>query len=357
MEYSVGDTLRVDGTVYDIIGKIQYKNLSDNCCWFEYRMIAKEYKKEKWLSCDDKYHEYSISAAAFNLSTSGYHLVDSGTEKVIGAWGDVDVVIGDQAVFKEYEDSTEEKILSSETWDDGEELSIGYYLDLDEINFYSADGTIHTAKNEHSSNHTGTVKSIVYALIVFVLLFGGKSNLFSGTSITKYLKKSTQYSYTTSITGNQKQKADVYKSFYDLDYTVKDILNAIEGKTVDVQQNTEDGDNSVAILTDKEYCLIYISEDGEVLIQISTRKYAYGSDNSPHRSSAHTRRYYKRYYYSKGYASDYGTYEKYTSPYSSYDDTFLDSNASDTYNTYSSSVRQSSVNSRKSPGGGLSSGK
>ena len=112
MEYSIGDTLRVDGDIYEIIGKIQYKNLKDNCNWFEYRMKATQYSEERWLSIDDTYKEYSISKAAFQVSTSGYHIVDEGAEEVIGVWGDVDVTIGDQAYFKEYEDRTEEKIIN-----------------------------------------------------------------------------------------------------------------------------------------------------------------------------------------------------------------------------------------------------
>ena len=177
------------------------------------------------------------------------------------------------------------------------------------------------------------------------------------TTISKYLKKSEQYDYVTSITGNDKQKADVYHSPYDLDATVRDIIDAIDGNTLDVQQNTEDDDTSVAILTSKEYCLVYISEDEQVLVQISSRKYAYGTDSDPYHSRAGTSRYYRRYYYSRGYGSDSGRYKGNSTPYSTYDDTTLDKNYSDSYDSYSRSVRQSSARSRSSSGGGTSSGK
>ena len=137
MEFQVGAVLLVDNVKYDVIGKVEYRNRGDNCCWFEYRMISRNSRKEKWLSVDEIYKEYSISEVTRKISYDGYHMVDSGTEEVVRVWGDVDVDVGDRAEFKEYEDSTEEKIISSEIWDDGEELSCGYYVDEEEIQFCS----------------------------------------------------------------------------------------------------------------------------------------------------------------------------------------------------------------------------
>lgn len=366
MEYTVGDTLLVDGRVYHIIGKIHYKNLSDNCCWFEYRMESKEAPRyERWLSYDSVYKEYSISQVASNVSTAGYHEVDSGEEEVIGVWGDVDVAVGDRARFREYEDSTEEKIISTEFWDDyGEETSVGYYLDLDEIRVYDENESYQSSfrqgdniVNRGRNPVTNIVVGAVVLMYVLVSLGPSFATRFVSHSIAKYLKKSANYTYVTSITGSQKQDANVYKTTMDLDTAVKDIINGIEGDTQDVQQNTEDRDNSVAILTDKEYCLVYISEENETMIQISSRKYAYTNDNTPYHARHHTHRYYRRYYYSRGYYSDAGSYRKYTSPYASFDDTTVNSNYNDAYSGYSSSVRQASVGSRTSSGGGLSSGK
>lgn len=364
MDYSIGDTLRVDGDIYEIIGKIQYKNLKDNCDWFEYRMRATQYSEERWLSIDDTYKEYSISKAAFQVSLSGYHIVDEGTEEVIGVWGDVDVAIGDQAYFKEYEDVTEEKIISLETWDDGEEQSVGYYLDLDEINFYQKDTGTYVSSSGSPSffSPKGKIKNVITVLILIWFTFSSFigsvfTDILSNTNIAKYLKNSSSYTYVTSITGGHKQKANVYKSSYSLDDTIYDILNAIEGNTENVQQNTENGDQSVAILTSKEYCLVYVSEDNDILVQISSRKYAYGSYSEPYHASRYTSRYYRRYYYSRGYDHDSSRYGKYYSPYTTFDDSYVDYSNYDTYNNYSSSVRQASVNARQSSGGGISSGK
>jgi len=369
VEYSVGDTLRVDGGIYEVIGKIQYKNLDDGCCWFEYRMIQQNSGNEKWLSYDSIYREYSISEVIRNSSISGYHLVDSGEEKVIGAWGAVDVEVGDRAKFKEYEDSTEEKILSVEIWDDGEELSVGYYLDEDEVSLQrrNSQGTNNPYQGSHGvyGNYGNTQRkksssSLVGIITLFTglaVVFGMCGAIFSGSKvISKYLKKSNYYEYITSITGNEGQKADVYRTSMDLDLAVKDIIDGIEGKTEAIQQNTDDGDNSVAILTSKEYCLVYVSEDNETLIQVSTRKYVYTTDSAPYHSRNNTYRYYRRFYYSKGYTGDMGSFGKYSTPYSTFDDTTVTS-STDTYSSYADSVRQASVTARQSSGGGISSGK
>lgn len=362
MNFSVGDKLRVDGDDYDVLGKVVYRNQDDGATWSEYRLYSRSTRREKWLSCDDIYHEYSISEVCRDASTSAYHQVDGGVEQVIEAWGDVDVEVGDTAIFTEFEDITEEKIISWEKWDDGMEQSKGYYLEEYEIQRISGGGG-----NSHSSVHYSggdTPKSKLRGVVVLLAMFipgllvaFGTSGFSGGTKISKHLENSSRYTYITSITGSDNQKADVYESLYNLDMTSKDIIDAIEGDTTYVQQNTEDDDDSVAILTDNEYCLIYTSEDNKTLVQISTRKYAYANDDDPYRSRRGTRRYYRRFYYSRGYYSDMGDYSSVSSPYSNYSDRILDPNSSDSYNSYSYNVRQSSISSRSSSGGGLSSGK
>lgn len=361
MEYSVGQRLCIEGEAYDIVGKIEYRNRADGTSWMEYRLFERSTRRTKWLSYDDGYREFSISEVVNRASTDGYHEVDRGTEVVVNAWGQVDVERGDSAEFIEYEDITEEKIVSIERWDDGKEMSKGHYVELNDITLiYTGDNNNFNASNfqqynGNKKNSGGIVATILVVVSVLACFIGAVTG--GTTTISKYLKKSEQYDYVTSITGNDKQKADVYHSPYDLDATVRDIIDAVDGNTLDVQQNTEDDDTSVAILTSKEYCLVYISEDEQVLVQISSRKYAYGTDSDPYHSRAGTSRYYRRYYYSRGYGSDSGRYKGNSTPYSTYDDTTLDKNYSDSYDSYSRSVRQSSARSRSSSGGGTSSGK
>lgn len=371
MNFAVGDRLLVDGEVCDVIGSISYRNIYDNSMWMEYRLISQRTGREKWLSYDEEFKEYSVSETTGSASTADFHEVDRGREEVMGAWGDVDVEIGDAADFVEFEDVTEEKIISWETWDDGLEVSTGYYLDENEVEKIGQSDDRYGGGNPYGGNRsTGARKTVgqgkMIALIL-VIFFGMPflSMLLSIISvqsqekaaISKYLKESPAYTYVTSITGSQNEKADVYQTIGDIDWTAKDIIDTIDGNTVDVQQNTEDGDGAVAILTSTEYCLVYTSEDGDTLVQISTRKYAYYNDDAPYRSDTRTRRYYSGFYYSRGYNSDASSYGTGSSPYDGYTGDAVGSSDFDTYNSYSNSVRQSSVDSRYSSGGGTSSGK
>lgn len=372
MNFAVGDRLLVDGEVCDVVGSISYRNIYDNSMWMEYRLISQQTRREKWLSYDEEFKEYSISEMALSGSTQGFHEVDRGRQEVMGAWGDVDVEIGDKADFVEYEDVTEEKIISWETWDDGTEFSTGYYLDEDEVQkIGQSDGQYGGgyqygggSRSRAGRNTADRGKAIVLSVIFFIFLplFSIITSVISDAAkrtptISKYLKNTPSYTYVTSITGSQNEKADVYQTIGDVDWAARNIIDAIEGNTVDVQQNTEEGDGTVGILTKKEYCLIYTSEDGDTLVQISTRKYAYYNDDDPYRSDTRTRRYYRSYYYSRGYSSDESSYSTGSSPYSGYTGDTLGSSTSDTYSSYSDSVRQASVNSRTSSGGGTSSGK
>ncbi len=380
MIFSIGDILEVDGSEYKIVGKVTYRNTVDNCCWDEYRMISTVGRKEAWLSIDETYKEYSISHVVLRANLKGFHEVDRGREVVMSASGNVDVEYGDAAFFVEYEDSTEEKIISEETWDDGAEYSEGYYLDEDEIRLVSSNSQTAGSHTSFSSSNsqtfssggyqhpkkmskvTGIAVAVILILVISMpLLVSALNGMVFKKSISKYLEEDSGYTYSTSITGQEQQKADVYEAVVgnDVDTVAKDIINAINGETEYVQEDSESSDGSVAILTNDEYCIVYPSEEDDttILVQVSNRKYAYTSDNDLYHGSSRSRRYFRRFYYSTGYSSDSDRYSDSSSPYSSFSDSAIDYNSSNTYSTYSGSVRQSSIRSRSSSGGGLSSGK
>ncbi len=367
-QYYVGDIIKVDWDYYKIIGKITYMNKNDGKCWDEYRLSAVHVANtERWLSIDNYYKEYSLSLINPNAGTIGFHSVDKGVEQVVAVFGDVDVEVGDTAPFEEFEDSEEERIVSVEHWDDGDEYSSGYYLDPWEFGKDDEDVKSYRTK---SSEFWGGVTAFACFFILFLLALVGQK--FGGNKkIEKYVKKETsKYEYVTSITGSDKQKANVYKAKNasaviavgadndtQVELVAQDIIDGIEGNTESVQQNTEDGDYTIAILTEKEYCIVYRGDDDRVYVQVSPRKYAYTSDKEPYHSRAGTYRYFRRFYYSRGYGSDSSTYSNSTSSYYGYSDGTIDYNSNNSLNSYSQNVRQESINSRSSDGGGLSSGK
>ena len=366
MKFQIGDIICADGDMYRVTGRITYRNTSDGCIWDEYRLCAEADGSERWLSVDDAYKEYSISQIAHNPDRTGYHQVDQGQQVVVSCAGDVDVETGDRAYFVEYEDSTEEQIISDELWDDGKEVSTGYYLDENEFWLVRSNPSGTPLTSSSGVKSKGGSKSGGIVLVVFLVLFFMQpmlsivlSLIHSGTSISKYLDKNESYTHLTSITGNEKQKAKVYQAAptATIDSVTRNIIDAIEGDTQYVQQDDAETEGAVAILTDKEYCLIYESLQEHVLVQVSSRKYAYTTDDDPYESSDRVRRYYRSFYYSRGYSDDSSGYRSLATPYSSYDGDTISYSYDNSYSAYSNSVRQSSINARQSSGGGLSSGK
>lgn len=365
MNYKIGDVLRVENIEYVVLGSITYRNPADNTTWDEYRIHPLTKGSDRWLSIDFTYGEFSISKMNQHPNRMGFHEVDRGVQIVAHCAGNVDVSVGDSAHFVEYEDSTEEKIISEEIWSDGMEVSEGYYLDSDEFEYIRSEPRLAGFSSAFSGNVTGSLggKLLTVGVIAVFMLFVFLSEFIgligsNPSTIAKHLEKSSLYTYVTSVTGNEKQTAKVYSppASYTIDTTAKEIIDAIEGKTQYVQQNSEEDDDAIAILTSKEYCLIYESLDGDVLVQVSNRKYVYTTDNEPYHSTHRTRHYYRNFYHTTGYSSDSSKYKKYSSPYSSYDSSSFHYTG-DSYSSYSSSVRQSSVSSRQSSGGGLSGGK
>lgn len=363
------EKIRVEGHAYIVKGSIEFYNTSDGCQWSEYKIKSLDSGIIKWLSIDNTYNEYSIydqyiynkSFDNYNIDRSGYREVDSGMAKVIESTGDVDVDLGDIVEFKEFEDISESKIISIEIWEDETEYSKGYYLDkssikkVDSVEINNISGKTNNIRKSDSST-IAIVAILIVGFLFFsaILAFKGNSNF---KRMSDVIMGDSNFYYETSITSDldNNQKADVYSTKLSIEEAANKIIEAINGEVEDVQENSED--YSVAIMTSDEYCLVYKSEDGETLVQVSSRSYTYSSNTSPYRSSYITRRYYRRYYYTNGYTSDNSRYSGNKNAYENYNDGTVNINPNNKYKTYSNSIRESSVGSRVSSGGGTSLGK
>lgn len=354
MYFKIGDIICADGEQYRVTGYIVYQNQTDHCNWEEYCIVNTATNATRWLSVDETYDEYSIwEVVRTDPGQMGYHQSDTGVEVVVSHAGGMDVDTGESARFVEYEDETEELLLSYEYWSDGREISTGYYLDKDEFFLVRHDNGYQVKKNLPA-----ILLIAVFALVPFLSVIADLlGNIHVTSTVRKYVDKTAAYTYVTSITGGEKQKARVYSTEYSLDMATKDIIAGIEGDTEYVQQDDTETDGAIGILTPKEYCLIYTSVDGDTYVQVSSRKYAYTTDSEPYHISSEGSRFYRRFYRYTGYNSDSVTYSKYSSPYSSYDGDSFTYSSGNSYDSYSNSIRQSSIASRQSSGGGLSSGK
>ena len=370
--FSVNDEIKVENQFYIVKGFIQYQNINDGYKWTEYQLLNKCSNEIKWLSIDSLYEEYAIytqeqKSSAYDpdqIEKQGYREADSGKQKVIGYQGNMDVDMGETAYFWEYEDGDGEKIIAVEQWSDGKECSRGYYLDKNQITLVNKGEK--SDSNMFSSGKKASNTMLSKLICIMALVGGGGIILFiigclfgNSNQIHNFLEESLYFDFKTAITSehNNKEKATVYQTSLTLDEAVKKIIDGIEGDTEYVQQNTEDKDTSVAIITDKEYCLVYESEEKEVLVQVSSRAYVYGSSNHVYHGRSATYRYYRRYYYSTVYSTDRNRYKDKNDSYTGYHDSTINNTASDTYSSYASSVRQSSISSRRSSGGGTSFGK
>lgn len=358
MFYRVGTLLNINGLSGKVIGYIEYVNPQDsNKSWTEYRL--KTEKGECWLSCDEVYNEYYISWPANHVKGRigpEWHKVDEGTQVVRSAGGDVDVDPGERASFVEYEDASEDLTLSVEIWSDGSEFSTGKYIEKSDI--------VATGYEEPKKQINLTTWLVIFAILFPPLWVMGNTffaSLNANKSIAKYVKESKEYVYETSLSGNEKQKATVYAFHMEAptEAVAMDIIQGIEGNTESVTQKDNKTNEEIAILTDKEYCLVYHPEDDEqkVYVQVSSRKYNYTSDNAPYRISSAGTAWYRSHYYSSGYSADSSSYKGTPSAYSMYNGTTIHNIGNGYFDSYSSSIRQASINSRQSSSGGLSSGK
>ncbi len=372
--------VKVEGVNYIVEGWIEFSAQSDGCSWREYKIRRKQGKQYKWLSIDENYEEYAVYEMTHNtslleqavLERDGYKKVDSGKASVLDYAGKVDVARGERVSFAEYEDSTEEKIRAIEHWKDETEYSTGYYLDEDEIVPLERRAyTTYNDENQKSNSRNSSANYRTYRkskqgvssfnmmgiFIILAVIIASITALTSTKTISKYLQGSANFIYVTSITSdiNAQQKADVYKTSLSVQSAAEAILSQVAKHVTNVDENAEGG--TVAILTKKEYALVYTSEEGETLVQVSNRAYAYSSRNEPYHSRANTSLYYRHYYYDKGYMSDSKRYKNATSGYEDYTDSGVEVNTSNHYKTYTNTIRQQSTASRSSSGGGTSSGK
>lgn len=371
LQLEQGRHLKVEGVEYRVTGGIEYHNKSDGSRWAEYCIQEIQMNRTKWLSVDNMYEEYAIYTQCpggsefdeMNIFRGGYKQADKGRASVTRCFGNVDTEPGDTVQYTEYEDGGEEKIIAVEQWEDETEYSRGYYLDLDEIVLLGREegGGKATAGIMSTGPVRGAIniKKLAAASVVLILL--GVISLrvieSGGKSIHKFLKNNAQFTYQTSITSdlNSKERADVYSSDLPVEEAVKAVIQAIDGETEGVQKSAQE--DSVAILTKNEYCLVYTGTDQTTMVQISSRAYVYQSTNTPYRASHHTSSYYRSFYYTRGFWSDRDRYRRSASGYESYSGDAVELDPNDPYKSYSDSVRQSSINSRRSSGGGISSGK
>lgn len=331
-----GQVIKIKNETYVVIGMIEFQE--DSWVWQEYK-IKSDSGKIRWLSIeeDEGKKQYSIyeekfnipvkSSMDFNYQNKNYSLFEKGTARVKSYFGSVDVDRNEKVDFSEYISYDKKSLISFENWSGEVEKSIGNYVVDSDIEITNEVRPVKVNSSEKKDSIIVAVLSLVF--IVIPILIGVISSFFADrNALSKFLEKSTDFSYVTSVTNNENnQKAKVYKTDLSIDEAVKKI---IDGAPEAIKKVTDASDDEgIGIFTKSEYAYVYKSEDNVTYVQVSKKKYVTEGTNA-YRSRFHTRGFYR---------------------------TYTTNSTNSSYNSYLSSARQQSINARKSSGGGTSSGK
>ena len=328
-----GQVILINGEKYTVIGMIEFKE--DSWIWQEYK-IKNESSDIKWLSVeeDDGKVQYSLytetpliriqESLEFDYENEKYSLFEQGTATVKSFYGNV-VDMYEKVNFKEYLNERKDKLISVENWSGEVEKSVGYYLKETEVTITEE---IDKSVPKMSKGSIIAILMLIFGSVFFCFITIIGAFAASNSSISRFIDKSSDFEYVTSVTNNENnKKAKVYKTNMSIEETVKKIIDAAPESIKEVKDDEET--KGVGLLTRSEYAYVYEAENGLTYVQVSKKSFMTEDTNSYHS------RYRNRGYYR----------------------TFTRSSTSSTYSSYLNSARQQSINARKSSGGGTSSGK
>lgn len=340
--------------------------------WQEYKLVDESTNTILWLSIEEVegstkysiYYDY-IGTRVYQdinivVGNENYSLFEKGSAVVKSYYGNVDVDVREKVNFVEYISDSKQSLFSIEYWDGEIEQTMGRYIEPPDIkitNEISQDQNKQSIDSNYSIGKASKIISItIFSLFAIAFIFPIISQIIaSNKSIGKYLEKSSNYTYVTSVTNNSNnKKANVYKSSKSsIDETVKDIINGVPEKINKVSQtnnnNTSNNsyntstnsitnttnsksettnNNGIGLITNSEYAYVYKGENDNIYVQVSNKDYVNNS------STVYNSRSHSHYYR-----------------------TYISPSTSSNYDSYLSSARQSSTSSRISSGGGTSAGK
>ncbi len=347
MRFNEDDIITINDTYYVVKGILEFSSKKGGS-WPEYYMMRLPDDVEFWLSVDDECLLWKVLRYTPNLS--GYEVIESGVEIVKKAIGDVDCEVGDTAEYKDYCKRDERSYISVEKWDDETEYSSGSKVDPSKIQIV-----------KKGKKNLGLLK---YLLVIIVAVLGFEycsSSSSTPPTIESGLSENSKYTVKTYLTGVDKEYAQVFSSTRgaSIDVVTKDIIAHIEGNTTQVIENPVDS-SSVIIVTPDEFCVVYRdSITNKTLVHLCDKDWMTDNSSVPlYHANSSTEEFAKSLHVYNTYGADsldssnsnnhhhrrYG--HIFTALF------FSNMRNSGRYNDFSKSVRQSSVNSRSSSGGG-----
>ena len=378
MRFDIGDRIIAGQREFAVTGCISYRG-NDGSSWDEYALRGVS-GMTSWLSVDDAESEYILSETAGTRNPPpGFTIAWQGTERVTGVSGAVDVEPDDEAECWDYEDSGN-RVFSVERWEDETECSLGTYLKPQQIRRISGGnagglryqgwagpGPLGGRVTQFISEYGPTLR---YFSALLIVVFMASLIFNSGKQdVNSYLDSNPdKYTRVTSLTSpaDNDARASVYKSAAGWagggspHAVADDIVTNCTDEFTRIRKNDIDPDDgSVSMLTRGEYIFIYRDADaGSVLVEVEPRKYSYRSVPGPYHSSMTSERFYRAFYHHYAYPEDLSAYGRGGSPYESYSPVYeLGSSYDHSLETKAASIRQGSINRRRSSGGAIHYGK
>jgi hypothetical protein len=354
----LGQELRIHGETYVVASRVGYRQGAFT--WVEYELrpprgpnvwLSAERGGEDGNACLLSLHRsipytdvqwLERSALYFGVV---YQYVEGGTANVIDFEGG-DYDYNERFSFTSYR-SGGSKILSCEIWEDEKEASIGEELTMPEVQLSRcaapAEGFAPSKKKRRC--FPAAILLFFLAALVFVFLIP------TAPAIGARLASNSSFQHVTPVTLPNGKKAQVYATALSPNEACRAIieLDPKHVQYVTTAAGTESGDAGERLVqTSRETVMIYVSEDGKTLAQVSERDMGRGGSYAAYRprNSARLLGLYhnSRRWFDAGKRRSVAEIQAFPMDTRNYD-------------SLVASARQASVSARRSSGGGRSFGK
>ena len=310
--------LKIDDDNYRVIGATTFSNMNAKEKWAEYILENVDDNKVCWLEVNEDYKEYILfqNREFFNkidhdkLFSNNFILYSSGTAEIVVNTGLSNRSNGDEIKYRRFQNEFIGRVIEYKGWNDEEEYSIGEFINenrisaptnnvktdfdglKDEDGMYDNIYELNVVENSGEERFRKTLYFIFAICLVLILIFLGIKfiGVMRGETLDNVVRFDESFTYKTSLSDGD-NLANVYRSSEILEKTKDIILNkaSVNYKTKDIETGT------IVLMNDKEFCIIYTGTLGEVLIQVSSRKYDINA--GIYDSSKEVSNYYETIYY------------------------------------------------------------
>ncbi len=345
---AMGQNIEIKGKKHTVVGSANMRQ--ENFKWKEYKL-----SNGQWLCIEASGQgDYAMSihtavagilvdktSDSVTYKGKKYALLERGNAVVSSFNGNVDYDPHEKCRFEEYE-AADGSLFSVEVWSDETENSHGELLAYKDVKVLD---TVSKVKNPAAMGNA--IKYLVIAgiaLFIFAVYIYPMFNL--TPSINSQLSKDASFEYVTAVTLNdgKNTKSQVYKANgYSLETACEALIKMDPERITFVNTLTDIANGEKMIKTSREVVLVYESEEGDVMVQITPVAVPSSSYN-----------YYRPRYRVRLHNFTTVSYDWEPTSGTNLSSEGIDSNY---YYLQIANARQESINARNASGGGTGFGK